>query len=322
MKKIFIISDLGTNIGLGHYSRSLVLTKEIKYYLKNKTKIFNYYFHWKNSQNLGFRTVSNKKLNQYILKKINQHSPNVVCFNVSRFLEPKLYNFISLLKKNYPNIKLVAIDGFLKKTHLFKKIWIPNVTLKSKKDFKNKKIIFGWDKILINRFKEKNKRQKSINVLFTIGGTDRYKIGDHLPQIAEKTFEKKIKLIWVQGPYASRPKISSSKRWTILKNRTNLKPLYKKIDFAFVVFGVSFFEIISQSIPSVLFFHKKKIEDIHLIKYLKKKLFDVTSNLETAVSILNYKIKNYKKSKQKAKKLKQKIKFKNRKKIIKELFYD
>ena len=72
------------------------------------------------------------------------------------------------------------------------------------------------------------------------------------------------------GPYASRPKISSLKRWTILKNQTNLKPLYKKIDFAFVVFGVSFFEIISQSIPSVLFFHKKKIEDIHLIKYLKK----------------------------------------------------
>lgn len=67
---------------------------------------------------------------------------------------------------------------------------------------------------------------------------------------------------------------------------------------------------------------KKKIEDIHLIKYLKKKLFDVTSNLETAVSILNYKINNYKKSKQKAKKLKQKIKFKNRKKIIKEFFYD
>ena len=85
---------------------------------------------------------------------------------------------------------------------------------------------------------------------------------------------------------------------------------------------MSFFEIISQSIPSVLFFHKKKIEDIHLIKYLKKKLFDVTSNLETAVSILNYKINNYKKSKQKAKKLKQKIKFKNRKEIIKEFFYD
>ena len=67
---------------------------------------------------------------------------------------------------------------------------------------------------------------------------------------------------------------------------------------------------------------KKKIEDIHLIKYLKKKLFDVTSNLETAVRILNYKINNYKKSKLKAKKLKQKIKFKNRKKIIKEFFYD
>ena len=120
MKKIFIISDLGTNVGLGHYSRSLVLTKEIKHHLKNKIKIFNYYFHWKSSQNLGFRTVLKNKLNQYILNKLDQHSPSVVCFNVSRFLEPKLYNFIKLLKNRYPNIKLVAIDGFLKK-HIYLK---------------------------------------------------------------------------------------------------------------------------------------------------------------------------------------------------------
>ena len=37
-EKIFIISDLGTNVGLGHYSRSLVLTKEIKHHLKIKQK--------------------------------------------------------------------------------------------------------------------------------------------------------------------------------------------------------------------------------------------------------------------------------------------
>ena len=67
------------------------------------------------------------------------------------------------------------------------------------------------------------------------------------------------------------------------------------------------------------FFPQKKIEDIHLIKYLKK-LFDVTSNLETAVSILNYKINNYKKSKPKAKKLKQKIKFKIEKRLLRNFF--
>ena len=72
MKKIFIISDLGTNVGLGHYSRSLVLTKEIKHHLKNKTKIFNYYFHWKNSKNLGLKTVSRNKLNQFILIQVLQ----------------------------------------------------------------------------------------------------------------------------------------------------------------------------------------------------------------------------------------------------------
>ena len=322
MKKIFIISDLGTKVGLGHYSRSKVLTYEINQFFKDNTKIFNYYFHWKNSKNLGFKSVLINKLKGYIHEKIKELSPNVICFNVSRFLEPKLYKYIELLRNKYPDIKFVAIDGFLKRTSLFEKIWIPNITLKNKKDFKNKKIIFGWDKILIYKYAEKTKLQKNINVLFTTGGTDKYGIGEYLPQLAEKVLEKKFRLIWLQGPYAPKPKITPSKRWKILKNKINLRLLYNKIDFAFVVFGVSFFEIVSQSIPAVLFFHKKKIEDIHLINHLKKKSFDVSSNLENALIILNNKLKNYENSKLKAKKLKNMIKFKNRKKLLKNFFYD
>jgi len=132
IKKIFIISDVGTNIGLGHYTRSLLLNKEIKYYLKKKIKIFNYYFHWPNSKNLGLRSILKDKLNQYIFKKIHQHSPSSICFNISRFLEPEVYSLIERIKKSRKEIIFYAIDGFIKKKKFFKKIWIPNITLKKK----------------------------------------------------------------------------------------------------------------------------------------------------------------------------------------------
>jgi len=320
LKKIFIISDLGVNVGLGHYSRSLVITKEVTSHFKDKAKIFNFYFRWKNSNNLKIITRPKKILEIFILKKINSYSPDIICFNVSRFLEPELYNFIKLLKLKYSNIRLVAIDGFIKKISFFKKIWIPNILLKNKNDLKNNKILYGWDKIFVSKNIQRRRSEKPINILFTIGGTDKYKLGEKIPLIAEKTFDKNIKLLWVQGPFAPKPKFLDSRRWIIIKNKTNLKTVYKKIDLAFVVFGVSFFEVVSRSIPTVLFFPKKKTEDKHLISQLKKESFDVTSNLESAIKLLNIKITYFKNAQFKAKKLMKKIIFKNRKQLLKEFF--
>jgi spore coat polysaccharide biosynthesis predicted glycosyltransferase SpsG len=320
MKKIFIISDLGKNVGLGHYARSKVLTKEINFFFRKKVKIYNFYFSKKAINISAVKSIKNVNLESYIQKKISQISPDIIIFNISRFLEPDLYKYVKTLKINF-NIKLVAIDGFTKKFEFFNYIWLPNPTLKYKKDLKNKIILYGWDKILIDNVKIKRKKGNKIKILFTLGATDKYKIGNKLPGLIEKKFDKKVEFLWIKGPYATKPKIHNKKRWKIVKNKFDLKPMFRNIDAAFVVLGVSFFEIMYQGIPSVAFFHKKKVIDFYLASYLKKKNFDITSSLNKAVNILHFKIKSLKKSNEVAKKLSINIKFKNRKKFLKKILF-
>lgn len=318
MKKIFIISDIGHNVGLGHFSRSKFLTNEINSFFGKKIKIYNFYFSKKGICFNKIKSIKIINLHNYILRKINKISPDIVIFNVSRFLEPKLHEFAKLLKTHY-NLKLIAIDGFIKKSEFFEKIWIPNVTLKYKKDFINRKILYGWNKILIDNSKIKKKKNKKIKILFILGGTDKYKIGKYLPKLVEKKFDQNVNFLWIKGPYASKPKIYNKKKWVIVKNKFNLKSIYKDIDVAFVVFGVSFFEIVYQGIPNVLFFHKKKTVDFHLINFLKKKKFDITSSLNKAVNILHSKIKFLKKSNVAAERFSKYINFNNRKKFLREM---
>ena len=40
MKNVFIISDFGSKVGLGHFKRSEILTKEIKRYFKKEINVF------------------------------------------------------------------------------------------------------------------------------------------------------------------------------------------------------------------------------------------------------------------------------------------
>ena len=320
MKKIFIISDIGDKAGLGHYSRSKTLTKEINFFFKKNFKIYNFYFSKKIVNIEKNKSIKITNLKNYILKHIIKISPDIIIFNVSRFLEPKLYQFVKKLKNNF-DIKLIAIDGFINKSEFFEKIWVPNVTLKHKKDFNKKNILFGWDKIIIDKIKIKKKQSKNIKVLFILGGTDRYKIGNRLPKLVEKKFDKNVDFLWVKGPYASKPKIYEKKRWKIIENKLDLKNIYRDADVAFVVMGVSFFEILHQEIPSVLFFHKKKIIDHYIIDYLKKSRIDVTVNLNKAVEMLYLKIKFLKQSNIKARKLSKNVNFKNRKNFLKKILF-
>ncbi len=67
------------------------------------------------------------------------------------------------------------------------------------------------------------------------------------------------------------------------------------------------------------FFIKKKTVDFHLINFLKKKKFDITSSLNKAVNILHSKIKFLKKSNVTAERFSKYINFNNRKKFLREM---
>ena len=67
MKKILIISDTGKKVGLGHYSRSKIITKEIKQYFK-RYSVKNLYF----NEQIKDQFINQKTLNTYfeIISKI------------------------------------------------------------------------------------------------------------------------------------------------------------------------------------------------------------------------------------------------------------
>lgn len=313
MLRILLVSDLGNNIGLGHYSRAKILKKEIISCYKRKAQITNLFI--SEEKNKFIKTTKKKNFEKKLFELIKIKKINKLIFNVSRFFEPELYNLVKILSQK-KNLELFAIDGFIKKSFFFKKIWIPNIALKQK-TFDKKKIKFGWDKILIDHKVQKKTKNSKKNILILIGGTDRYKIGEKLPKMLKNNF-KNFTFYWIQGPFAKKPTINRNfKNFKIIQNRLNLKNIYAKMDFAFVVFGVTFFEVLRNKIPHVLFFHKSKIEDMHLIKKLINLKFNVCGDYSEAIKKMKELTENYKNSTIQINNLSKLIKFKKRNKFIK-----
>jgi len=143
-------------------------------------------------------------------------------------------------------------------------------------------------------------------------------MGEKLPKLLHSEFKNtKIKFVWIKGPFAKAPKVYNFKNIKVIKNKLDLSRIYSEVDFAYVVFGVTFFEVLNNKIPHVLFFHKSKIENLHLMKTLKELKFNVSSNYGDSIFRLKNLIKNETKSKIQITKLHKLLCFNNRKKIIK-----
>ena len=60
--KILIITDIGQAIGLGHYTRSRIIKKEINFFFKNSFLVKNIYFNNEINKKIPkIKTVSNFK---------------------------------------------------------------------------------------------------------------------------------------------------------------------------------------------------------------------------------------------------------------------
>ena len=156
MFRILLVSDLGNNIGLGHYSRAKILKKDIINCFKKKVQLTNLFI--SEEKKKFIKTEKKENLENKLFEILRTKKINKLIFNVSRFLEPELYNLIKALSQK-KNLELYAIDGFIKKSFFFKRIWIPNIALKQK-TFDKKKIKLGWDKILIDPKVEKKNKEK------------------------------------------------------------------------------------------------------------------------------------------------------------------
>ena len=242
---------------------------------------------------------------------IKDYSPNIIIFNFSSYFE-KQY-FFKLIKIIYSKkIKFIGIDTLFKFNKYMSHIWIPHITISKKQIGKN--IYFGWDKIIVEKIKKNNVLGK--HILFLIGGTDKYKLSEKIPNLLNNKIQSENKFLWVQGPFAKPPKIKKKykKNWKIYKNPQNIYNLIFKAKCCFVLFGTTFFEVVNAGIPQVTYIPKGKEKQI-LVKKLKKN-FLIENNLKVSLNKINLILKNYDKFKQKAKKNKKLIIFKKRKKFL------
>ena len=314
MKKIFVLSDFGPDVGLGHYKRSRILKDEIKKYF-NYVNVKNFYFG--SDRSLKEKLVSKKKFKKFLEKKINRSRPDCIILNISRSFENMIIEEIIILKKTFPSIQINSIDGNPYNSKIYNLLWIPNIYLE-KKHQKKRNIIYGWDKILIEKKSKKKIIKDKKMLLVSIGGTDKFDLTKRLPNILNDEEFVDFKFLWVKGPFVKKPFLKKSViNFKFIENRLSLNKLYMKSSFAIVLFGVSFFETVYYGIPQIVHFPKEKKEIKGLIKKLRKRNFLVSQNLIELKKNLKILFKNEKKFKKMAKKNIRMINFKERKKILK-----
>lgn len=311
-KKILIITDIGKKEGLGHYSRAKILNSEIQFYFSKKYKIFNILFTKHKIKNnytkfsFSFQDVLNK------IKKIN---PNIIIINTSKIFEKnygsKLINFS---KKFNRNINLICIDGFLRFNTQINSIWIPNIIIPKK--YQNKNVFFGWDKLILQRKINFKKKNFTKNFLISHGGSDVYNLTKKLPKYL---FNLNLNINWIIGPYARKPKINKKyKNIHLIHQPKTLGKFIRESYLAFTLFGMSFFETIYHSVPTIVMIPRGK-ENRILINYIKKEKILVLADLKKLNYSINKIINNYNSYKKKIERVSNKINFSKRKKFYQKI---
>lgn len=315
--KILIISDIGKEIGLGHYTRSRIIKKEINSFFKNSFLIKNIYFDNEINKKkiLKIKTVSNF---ESLKKKTSEFKPNFVFLNNSKKFEKNFANkILNFLKKNFKNTIIVSVDSYISYHNKINHIWIPNVEINNKYKFK-KNIYFGWDKLLIQKNKKRKITTKN-NLLISTGSADKYGLIKKIPKYF-KTLTDDLNIHCLIGPYSKIPKNKNKFKIKYLTNVKNTN-LLNKFNFGFVTFGVSFFEFIFNNILVIAYIPQKKEKPL-LVRYLRKKGFIVCTDNRSILDSLKKLLKNKKEYQKRIKLVSKKINFKNRKIFYKKLLYN
>jgi spore coat polysaccharide biosynthesis predicted glycosyltransferase SpsG len=178
--------------------------------------------------------------------------------------------------------------------------------------------MFGWDKILIQNLKKSKTKIKN-KLAVILGGTDIYNFGKILPNYLDKNIKLKGRKIWIQGPFARKPFIKKKNSWLVIKGSKNIHRHILESEFVIVLFGVSFFEVVSLSKPNVVMIPYQK-EKAGLIKELKNKKFSVASNFKQLSKKILFYIQNKKALKLLATKHSKLLKNNKRKFLYKRIF--
>ena len=286
-----IICESGIERGLGHFKRSSEICKMLNHNFLGNSRILN----------LSNQENQFDESNEMLLQK--SYSDNDIYELISRAnlhlvvidldFENTLFDYNSLINfMKKLNIKIIIIDGFISNFDMVDLFFIPafRETLDSNL-IQNKKVVCGEDCFLIN---ERHFRKEKIwkggkRILVLSGGSDYQKIGSIMPKHLNSRLPLSSEIDWIIGPFSLEPNFDFDKRikFNIHRSPPDLVSLMDNADFAITIFGISFFELMANGIPTVVFSHDNNRDSLELEIIKKNKLALIANDCIHAIEQIN-----------------------------------
>ena len=254
--KVLVACHAGPGIGLGHLTRSLRIASAMSNSLQADVEILvqGPVFAHDELQAWTHRFVATDDAMAAAL-----NGPDLLLLDLMPGREPTDLGEL-LAKRRRGDRRTVAIDGLLQYRAALDLTFLPSFQFTPPANLSDgAPILFGWDCLLLDPrpklvpwIADAN-AERQVPVL--TGGSDASGLGVTWPALLDAGLPADTRLNWVTGPFAQPPCWPGRPRIRAVEHRSpsGLAPLMQASRYAATVFGVSFFELLSHGIPTVVF---------------------------------------------------------------------
>ncbi len=251
---ITILTQVGPETGLGHFSRMINLAHDLQNHISAGVHLLIYgaKFDHPALNHLPHTFIDDSFDIDAALSK-----RDVFIFDIKNDF-CNIQKHINFAKEN--DVLAIAIDDGatggkfdLNNIDLYfiPSVFVPDALSKSLAD----KALWGINCMLLPNLTARTTPEKIKNIVILTGGSDPTDLGDTLPQLIDDTLKGDVEITWVEGPYAKKTNIPEKPnlKWQVWQNPENLAQKLKDFDLAITAFGISFFECLKSGVPTIVF---------------------------------------------------------------------
>jgi len=320
--KILLVGHADTNIGLGHLSRLLTISKKIKEISDPQLLVFGDQVSRKEFEDLETVVLPiSKSVSDSVKHFIKDSNPRAVIFDLHLGNLPKDFGeLLQWLKER--EIVLIGIDSLLDYCKFLDLLWIPSFYFDEDRQSNYKdKIRFGWDTFLLKKSLKNREWMDGKRILILTGGSDNAQLGETLPKKIDNKINEGTEIHWVQGPFSKEPLLPTNpkSRWFIHKDLEHLDELIVESNYVLTVFGVSFFEVLQYGIPTVVFSPYGKKDEIELKALENEEVAVISQDADEAILDLIHLMKDNNKARMFSKRAVKKLSIDGSTKLAREI---
>ncbi len=286
------VTEVCSSRGLGHLARCVILARALQEHLSASTMIviIGEYVDIKLSANINTVWLSTHHDLQHKLYCLFDRTKINVLVIDKPSDHVNLEKVRSLDTAN--RLHVVAIDCLESQVNSVNLLVVPSFYLKSAyKSIDKDKLRYGWKYYVIAPHKNYGDWQCNEKIIVFTGGSDLDAFGKWLPRALDELLPIQCEVVWVQGPYAGNPELPKTRRirWRVIKDPNNIPDLIQQCSYAVTLYGITFFEVLTYGIPSVVYVDNMEAE-ANILK--KHKVALVVKDKSKIVIALNDLIKD------------------------------